>query len=436
MEGHRMTIRSEVVVIGGGLAGSIAALTAAMTDAEVRLVTAAQSTLAQASGMIDVLGHTYVDGDLAEDRLVHPYAGLAGLPASHPYRILGEPAIRSGLETFAAAVGDAYCGGHTDRNGLLATPVGTVKPTARYPRSMAPGLLGRPDDTLLVGFEGIPGVDAPAVADRLSAAGVPFAVDGVTLSFPGEFPADAATRRYATALERDDAVSVQDSGATTTRHVLADRIQPHVTRHERVGFPAVLGEDDAAAVRRDLAGRLGVSVFELPGLPPSLPGSRLADRLETALATAGVRVVTGNPVVDYEAANHRVQRVVVDREGQRVGIDARAVVLATGGLVGRGIDSDRDGVREPVFNCHVPHPSDRQAWYRDDPFDDHPFARFGVRIDERARPVDGADTPEFENLMAAGGVVGGADVAREQSASGVSLATGAVAGREAAREVT
>jgi glycerol-3-phosphate dehydrogenase subunit B len=42
----------------------------------------------------------------------------------------------------------------------------------------------------------------------------------------------------------------------------------------------------------------------------------------------------------------------------------------------------------------------------------------------------------FPNVFATGGLVGGADVAREKSASGVSLATGVVAGREAATEAT
>jgi glycerol-3-phosphate dehydrogenase subunit B len=48
------------------------------------------------------------------------------------------------------------------------------------------------------------------------------------------------------------------------------------------------------------------------------------------------------------------------------------------------------------------------------------------------RPLNGNGRPEFANLHAAGAVVGGADVAREKSASGVSLATGVVAGRNAA----
>jgi glycerol-3-phosphate dehydrogenase subunit B len=432
-----MAIDTEVLVIGGGLAGTTAALEAADRGVAVRLLSAAESTLTQASGLVDVLGYPYADGRLSEEPLADPYAGLETVPSGHPYRVVGEEAIRAGLDRFDDAIGGAYCGGHTDRNALVATPVGAMKPTARYPASVRPGLLSRPGDTLLVGFDEHPGVDAAVVAGCLESVGVPFSADAATVSFPGDYPADASTLRYARALDRDDPVGVEGGPTTetTARAALAARIEAHLEDHDRVGLPAVLGRESHGAVREDLSGYLGVPVFELPSTPPSIHGLRLADRLDDALEAAGVRATTGNPVVDATADGDRIDRVSVDREGQRIPYAADAVVLATGGLVGKGIDSDRDGVREPLFDCHVPHPADRDDWYRDDPFDDHPFARFGVPIDAAARPLDPGGNPEFENLRAAGGVVGGADVAREKSASGVSLATGVVAGREAAREV-
>jgi anaerobic glycerol-3-phosphate dehydrogenase len=144
---------------------------------------------------------------------------------------------------------------------------------------------------------------------------------------------------------------------------------------------------------------------------------------------------TGLPVVGKELegdGSGRVESVLVDRKGTEVPYAAEAVVLATGGLVGKGIDSDREGVHEPVLGCHVPHPADRYEWFVDDAFGDHPYARFGVDPDDRLRPIDPDGEVQFPNVHVAGATLGGADVAREKSASGVSLATGVVAGREAA----
>jgi anaerobic glycerol-3-phosphate dehydrogenase len=51
------------------------------------------------------------------------------------------------------------------------------------------------------------------------------------------------------------------------------------------------------------------------------------------------------------------------------------------------------------------------------------------------RPTTGDGTVEFENLRAAGSVLGGYDFAAEKSGSGVSIATGHAAGTAAAEAV-
>lgn len=410
-----MAISEDVVVIGGGLAGSVGALSAARTGASVRLISHKESTLRHASGLIDVLG--YPNG--GERPVVNPFDALDELPTGHPYSVVGASGVRDGLALFDEITGDLYVGGHTDRNALVPTQQGTVKPTARYPRSMAAGLASDDREMLLVGFESLSDFDAPLAADHLEAAGVPFESRGVTVRFPADLRADAKLTRFATALERDRTV-----------RALVETIEPHLDGAQRVGVPALLGEDDAAAVRADLESRLGVSVFELPGGPPSLPGVRLADRLFEALDSAGVHVSTGVPVVGYEAEEDRITSVLVDRGSHAPHpYHAREFVLATGGLVGKGIDSDRNGVREPIFDCHVPHPEDRYDWFLDEAFGDHPFARFGVIPDDELRPVDNHGNTEFENLRAAGSVLGGANIAAEKSGSGISLATGTLAGR-------
>ncbi|MFC7045693.1 glycerol-3-phosphate dehydrogenase subunit GlpB [Halobacteriaceae archaeon GCM10025711] len=416
-----MAIEDDVLVVGGGLAGMTAALAAARDGVRVRVVTHKESTLRHASGLVDVFGYP-PDGT---GPVVDPFDAIPALPDEHPYSRVGVDGVRAGLALFGDVVGDDYVGGHTDRNALVPTHGGTVKPTARYPAASAAGLASDDRPTLLVGFERLTAFDAPLAADHLRAAGVPFDVDGVTVAFPGAFRDDALVTRYAAALDADEA---------DARAALAERVKPHLDGAQRVGFPAILGQDDPGGVRAALAADLGVDVFEVPTGPPSLPGMRLAERFHDALADVGVPVEAGNPVVGYEAADGRVESVVVDRTGQRVPYRADQFVLASGGLVGKGIDSDRSGVREPVFDCHVPHPEDRYDWSDADAFGDHAFARFGVRVDDDLRPLDADATPTFDNLRAAGAVLGGYDFAAEKSGSGVSLSTGVRAG-ERAREV-
>jgi glycerol-3-phosphate dehydrogenase subunit B len=422
-----MAIESDVLVVGGGLAGLTSALAAARAGADVRLVSYKQSTLRNASGLVDVLGYT-PDG---EGPLTDPYEAIPTLPTEHPYRTVGLHTIREAIALFDDVAPD-YRGDHTDANALLPTHGGTVKPTARYPAGAAAGLASDDRDVLLVGFEAMVDFDAEHAAAHLEAAGVPFDVRGITVRFPGDLRADAKITRYAKLLDTNGEVAVRGR-KRPVRAALAERVNTEMAGEARVGFPAILGDDDAPAVRAALAERLGAEVFEVPMGPPSLPGLRLEDALFEALDAAGASIETGNPVVDYDGEG-RIERVYVEKNGARIPNSADQYVLATGGLVGKGVESDRGRVYEPIFDCHVPHAEDRYDWFDTDAFGDHQFARFGVRTDDDLRPTGRDGAVEFDNLRAAGSVLGGYDFAAEKSGSGVSIATGYAAGQAAAQE--
>lgn len=422
-----MAIESEVLVIGGGLAGLTSALKAAREGADVRLVSYKQSSLRHASGLVDILGYTH-DG---EGPVTDPYSAIDALPESHPYRTIGTETVREAMGLFDDVTD--YHGDHTETNALLPTHGGTVKPTARYPKGAAAGIASDDRDVLLVGIESMVDFDGPHVAAHLEAAGVPFDVRGETIRFPGDLNADAKVTRYAKLLDTNGEVAVRGrkKGA---RDALAERVNTIHEGEARVGFPAILGDDHTDAVLAALEDRIGAEVFEVPMGPPSLPGLRLEDALFEALDGTGASFETGNPVVDFDAEGNSIETVYIEKNGAMIPNSADQYILATGGLVGKGIESDREEVYEPIFDCHIEHGEDRYDWSDTDAFGDHPFAGFGVETDDQLRPLTADEAVQFDNLRAAGSVVGGYDFAAEKSGSGVSIATGYVAGENAAAE--
>ncbi|PSQ11718.1 glycerol-3-phosphate dehydrogenase subunit GlpB [Halobacteriales archaeon QS_5_70_15] len=399
-----MAIESEVLVVGGGLAGLSSAISAAREGANVRLVSYKQSTLRNASGLVDVLGYTHE----GEGPLTDPYDAIPELPTEHPYRTVGANTVREAMAAFDQSAPN-YRGGHTDLNALLPTHGGTIKPTARYPAGASAGLASDARNVLLVGFESMVDFDAEHAAAHLRSAGVPFEVRGVTIRFPGDLRADAKITRYAKLLDTNAGVPVRGRDRPV-REALAERVNTEREGEPRVGFPAVLGDEDTAGVRVALEERLGTDVFEVPMGPPSLPGLRLEDALFEALDEAGASIETGNPVVDYEVDGEgRVERVYVERNGARIPNSADQYVLATGGLVGKGVESDRGRVYEPVFRG------------RDRPVREALAER--VNTEREGEPRVGFPA-----------VLGGYDFAAEKSGSGVSIATGYAAGRRAAQE--
>jgi glycerol-3-phosphate dehydrogenase subunit B len=195
---------------------------------------------------------------------------------------------------------------------------------------------------------------------------------------------------------------------------------------ERVAFPAVLGIADPHAAWAELEHRLGRPVFEVPTLPPSVPGMRVFATLREALRRAGGRVILNAVVTGAERQGARVGalRARVGLRDQRHGADW--VVLATGGFASGGLELDsRWTAHETALGLPVsgvPGPGEER--FRPGYFEDHPMGRAGVAVDRELRPVGDAGERLLENVLVAGATLAGAEPWREKSGDGLSLATG------------
>jgi anaerobic glycerol-3-phosphate dehydrogenase len=377
----------DVAVIGGGAAGTAAALAASAAGARVVLVSRGPGATALAAG------------------------GWHDAPPD-PFRAA---LAAAGLPLIAC-------------DGLLPHPDGAVRRSAVAPASHAAAALAPEAPAALVcGIAGLAGFHAPALTALWSdAAGLPRgSLTPVTLELDGTPAAGWPTASLAALVAREP-----QRLAAPLRHALE--------RHPaaRVLLPAVLGLLDHAETRAALEHAVGVTVAEALAVAPSVPGWRLTHALGRALETAAVRTLRGT--ISAHRLDENEIRLAIGDNGAVDGLAARAVVLAAGKYLGGGITAGEE-FEEPALGCDVAF--QRFARTIDDPAaaliltdpertEPQPVLAAGVRVDNRSRPLGAAGTVFSSAIFVAGSARAG--VATATLGLGGAASDGWAAGESAA----
>jgi glycerol-3-phosphate dehydrogenase subunit B len=177
---------------------------------------------------------------------------------------------------------------------------------------------------------------------------------------------------------------------------------------------------DPHGVWSDLEQRLGRRVFEIPTLPPSVPGIRLFELLRAALRRNGGRLVLGSEVVGADRADGRLVAVRGHASGRDVRYIAPSFVLATGGFASGAIELGSDWVtRETALGLPLRgEPARGEPRFVNEYLAEQPMARVGVAVDAQLR-AEGA-----ENVAVAGAALPGAVPWRELSGEGIAVSSG------------
>ncbi len=414
----------DVLVIGAGLAGLVAAWQAAWRGQKTRLIAKGWGTTHWGSGCIDFLGY---DSPEATRPVDSPLQGIRTLSSSnpqHPYALAGEALLAEAISEFQALSTEAGypLHGSLDKNWLFPTAVGARRPTCLAPETMLAGDLSLRTPMLIVGFAQCPDFYPSLVAENLNAQAV-FASD-LLLDLPS-----LRSRRFVTGM-----VLAQLFDTPEFRREVAEALKPKLANAARVGFPAVLGLDHALEAMHDLQERLGVPVFEIPGLPPSIPGIRLHKMLIAEIEKHGGRVLDGMQVIGAETEGGRIRAVFSEAAARHKPHRAEKFILASGGILGGGIQTTNTGyAQDTVFGLPIDAPPARTDWFQPEflSAQGHPIFRAGLTIDQRFQPLDPQGQPIYTNLYAAGGILGGCDPLRERSLEGIALVTGYLAGQAA-----
>ncbi len=416
----------DLIVVGAGLAGYTAAYQAARAGLKVKVIARGLGALHWSAGTIDLLGY-YPDDRHGVDRPIDTIVGLIEDSPLHPYALATVDGLGEALKAFLTLLfelGLPYLGARRAGSNLwLPSPAGAARPAFLVPEAQVAGDLGNAAPMLIVGFSGLRDFFPELIAENLRKHG---------------HAARAEFLPYELLSDMRDRTTVQLAGELDKperREKLAASLKKLVRPGERIGMPALLGLGEHREVVQDLARFAGSPIFEIPMLPPSVPGIRLNMALQKGLEKLGVRVDLNMNVNGFRAEGDRVLYLESETSARPLRHHADGFLLATGGILGGGIETDhRRNARECVLDLPLVLPDG--DWLAPRFFDPggHPIFRSGVRVNERFQPVGAGGNPVYRNVFAAGDLLAYADPIRERSLEGIALATGFAAGRCAAEQ--
>lgn len=400
----------------------MAAYTAAKGGLRVKLIAKGLGAIHWNAGTIDVLGY-YPDEKTLVEYPLEAIQTFAETNPQHPYALLGSQ-VPDTLNEFVALtqeLGLPYFARSDAANWLLPSPVGAVRPTFLAPQDQIGGDLMRKEPMLIVGLRGMRDFYPDLIAENLRKQG---------------YTARAAYLPLGLITERHDINTAQMASALDdpARHTaLAVALKKLVQPGERIGVPAILGMDKHREVVVKLQSHIGAEVFEIPTLPPSVPGIRLNTALRRHLDKLGVRVEINMEVCGHSAESDRLLYVETATSARPLKHHAERFLLATGGVLGGGINTDHSGrAWETVLNLPLTISPRRDEWFRARFFDPagQPVFRGGVLVNRDLQPTNAADMRVLSNVWAAGGILGHADPVLERSLEGIAITTGIMAARK------
>lgn len=412
--------KTDVIVIGGGLSGIFAAITAARRGRQVLLVTKGVGAIAIGGGTIDMLGY-----DAAGVPVRNPWETMLELEPTHPYALIGRQAVAQAAQAFldlCAEEGYPYLG-NLQENQWIPTALGRVKPSCLVPMTMNANHLKAAGEVAVVEVEGLKDYSGRIIAEGLAQCpGYRKKFSPVTLRTGIEDGRDLTALDVARWLDTE-------KGKVSCLEQLTRSVSPQSV----ILLPPVLGTRPDYELFNQLEQATQCRVLETVGLPPAVTGFRLRKLLVKCMTKLNVRMIEQSNVVRATIRNGRCSEIVTGNLDRERSYQAQSFILASGGLFGGGLQARPGQVLEGIFDLPVHVPAQTDHWSNENLFftSGQPFAQFGVRTDATMRPVDDAGEILLENVFIAGKTLAGYDYCFEKSGNGVALATAYRAGLEA-----
>lgn len=418
---------SDILVAGSGMAGLMAAITAAKSGVSVSILSQGAGVLSIGGGAVDFLG--YIGGKRIKD---DPFNHLEELDKTHPYNIIGENNIKAAFDELISVScrnGYAIDKSKDGLNRLAVSILGTVKPTYICSESNNASRLLEAEKILFVGVEHLKDNQPELAAKQIKRYKMFEKAEISAAYIKSPF---GKTYRALNCLDIARYVDKEEG-----RLWLKSELMNIAGGFDALVIPPICGVYEYASVYADICS-LGAGIIEMLSIPPGVGGFRLREALVKEAKNLNVKFME----------NCSVQRAVTDNKNCKSFIalhsdiagaieteySADRFIIATGGIMGGGLNISYDEARESIFKIPLKAPDSVERRSERDVFANHAFAKFGVAVSPDLKAVDDNGETLYDNVFFAGNTLGGYDFPAEKSGYGVAAATGFAAAMAALRK--
>jgi len=324
----------DVVVIGQGLSGMLSAIWAKEQGHSVALVHQGSGKLIQATGLLDILPGT--NGSF--DQMVKQYK----------IDNWNSTILQDGVEHFKKLMNKLNLKYYGDGKHPVevVTGSGHIKSTGLYPETYKP--IPAKGKVIVVGFQEIADFQPTYAMANLKEDRPQLEVEAINVTL--------GKRSFRTMTQLDAARLLEDKAI---RSQLIQQIKQQMNAEELSKpdlfiFPAALGVMNWKEVVTDLETGLGSAITEAAGMPPNASAVRLNEILKKELIRQGVRMYTDTMVIGSNIINQQVQSIQLKNSSNRISaLKGTNYVLATGGVLGGGLEKTATGFKEQVLGIEV-----------------------------------------------------------------------------------
>lgn len=323
----------DVIVIGQGLTGMLSAIWAKEQGYRTALIAAGAGKIVQSSGVMDLIPGSA--DSLKETKSSFQLESVAN-------SLLDDAAEK--FKELTKTIGYPYKGSLSSPVNIV-TGAGHIKQTIFYPKSISP--VPEQGHVIIVGFQEISDFQPIYAGQNLQKAYPQLKVDVIKIQLGKH------SQRTLTQLDAARLLEHEETRSHCLEQITIQMNEKNLSKPDLFVFPASLGMENWQEIVAQFETELGAAITEAVGMPPNATAVRLHNRLKKHAVKLGVRIYSDTTTVGSVIEENRIKAIKIKTSNQVTELQGKQIILATGGILGGGLEVMSAGLKETALGLEV-----------------------------------------------------------------------------------